>query len=32
MMLRGMAQDFSWGPPARQYMALYQQLLAAPAG
>ena len=30
MMLRGMAQDFSWGPPARQYMDLYQQLLSAP--
>jgi hypothetical protein len=23
--------DFSWGPPARQYMDLYQQLLSAPA-
>jgi len=30
MMLRGMARDFSWGPPARQYMALYRQLVAAP--
>ncbi|MFO1194332.1 MAG: glycogen synthase GlgA [Rhodoferax sp.] len=29
LMLRGMAQDFSWGPPARQYMALYRQLLDA---
>ena len=28
MVLRGMAQDFSWGPPARQYMALYEQLSA----
>ena len=26
LMLRGMRQDFSWGPPARQYMALYQAL------
>ena len=25
---RGMQQDFSWLPPARQYMALYQSLLA----
>jgi starch synthase len=30
MVLRGMAQDFSWGPPARQYMALYRALVAAP--
>jgi len=31
LMLRGMQQDFSWLPPARQYMALYQSLLE-PAG
>ena len=30
LMLRGMAQDFSWGPPAREYMALYRALVAAP--
>jgi starch synthase len=31
LVLRGMQQDFSWGPPARQYKALYHQLVAQPA-
>lgn len=26
---RGMAQDFSWGPVARQYLALYREAVAA---
>jgi len=28
LMRRGMAQDFGWGGPARQYMALYRSLAA----
>jgi starch synthase len=27
MMLRGMADDFSWGNPAREYLALYRSLV-----
>jgi starch synthase len=29
-MLRGMAQDFSWGDAARRYMALYTELAGTP--
>ena len=32
LMLRGMQQDYSWLPPARQYHALYRRLLAPAAG
>jgi starch synthase len=31
LMLRGMAQNFSWGAAASQYMALYRETLAARA-
>ena len=31
LMLRAMAQDFSWAEAAQQYMALYQTLLREPA-
>ncbi|MEN6339155.1 MAG: hypothetical protein ABFD03_03435, partial [Clostridiaceae bacterium] len=30
MMLRGMADDFSWGKPAEQYLALYNSFLPPP--
>jgi starch synthase len=30
LMARAMAQDFSWGAAARQYRALFEQLLASP--
>ncbi len=32
LMLRGMAQDFSWGEAARKYVAMYEGLVAAQAG
>jgi glycogen synthase len=28
-MLRGMAKDYSWSASARQYLELYERLLAA---
>ena len=28
--LRGMQQDFSWLPPAQQYLALYQGMVEPP--
>jgi starch synthase len=31
LMLRAMAQDFSWDGAAQKYLALYQHLLGAPA-
>ena len=30
MMLRGMADDFSWDKPAREYLALYESMLPPP--
>ncbi len=32
LMLRAMAQDFSWAGAARQYMALYREMVPSPAG
>jgi starch synthase len=31
LMRRGMQQDYSWGPPARRYMALYEAVAASSA-